>query len=61
LRVGKGWREYRVRIPEEADQEDGYAFRIVSPVWDPAHYGTRGYPSRLGIRLDFITIGPYIP
>jgi len=61
LQVGKGWQEYRVRIPEEPEPAEGYEIRIASPVWDPADHGIAGYPARLGIRLDFITVGPYIP
>ncbi len=54
LLVENDWKEYEVIL--SADSSDGSVVTVdlVVPTWDPANYGIHGYPSDLGVRVDWI-------
>jgi hypothetical protein len=56
LDVGRDWEEHVVDLPPAAASRPTVCLKLVSPVWNPAEQGIRGYPEKLGIRLDWIEI-----
>lgn len=56
LTLGPGWNEHQIDLP--AGTGSAFELALLSDTWNPADFGTKGFPSKLGIRVEFLRITP---
>lgn len=54
LDVKQDWAEYTVALPDTTHPVR--VLGLTSSTWNPADYGTKGYPPDLGIRVDRVSV-----